>query len=55
MSLVDEPSSRFPSGAPMERDAISRAFSTYPGSPAREPYTETPHLKPLSAISQSPR
>jgi len=59
----------FPSGAPVETDAHSRAFSTYPpGSPAREPslqvpFTELPQRDrercstsraPFSYLSESP-
>ena len=64
-SPVQDPSSRFPSGANMESHAVSRAFSTYPPkspvkkSPWKFPLTGLPQWKTLcferahSSISQS--
>jgi hypothetical protein len=66
-SLVDEPPSRFPSGAPMERDVylqslfylsfrVSSKGALPPGSLHIAPIERNaPPLQPLSAIFQSPR
>ena len=65
-SLVDEPPSRFPNGAPMERDAHLQSLfylsSRIPSMGALPPgflhrtliEKNTPPPEPLSAISQSP-
>jgi len=66
-SPVYEPPSKFPRGAPMGRDAVSRAFiytssrvpskgTSFPGFPNRSPAERNaPYLEPPFTISQKPQ